>query len=64
MVWNQDRPLHCFQQPYIARKRATGPGAVADASDLVEFTLLKACVGADRLDDARRVLSGTIAVPG
>ncbi len=25
--------------------------------DLVVFTLLKACVGADRLDDARRILS-------
>jgi hypothetical protein len=25
--------------------------------DLVEFTLLKACLGAERLDDARRMLS-------
>jgi hypothetical protein len=31
---------------------------IADANDLVEFTLLKAYVGADRLDDARRMLSG------
>ena len=31
---------------------------IADAHDLVEFTLLKTYVGADRLDDARRMLSG------
>jgi hypothetical protein len=35
---------------------------IADASDLVEFTL-KAYVGADRLDNARRMLSGAIAAP-
>jgi hypothetical protein len=28
--------------------------------DLVEFTLLKAYLGADRLDDARRTLSGRL----